>query len=236
MSERHAEDVRALLVTANHILSREGVLDAFGHVSVRHPDAPDRYLLSRSLSPALVGIQDLMTFDMEGRPVDGDTRTPYLERFIHGAIYEARPDVNAVIHHHAHALLPFGLTRTPLRPAIHVAGAMGREAPVWDIRDRFAGQGLLVTNMDQARDLARCLGRNAAVLMRGHGAVVTGVSIRDAVLLAIYINVNAGILLQAHQHGEVTYLDESEIDRSADALLSPTAAQRAWDYFVSRLP
>jgi ribulose-5-phosphate 4-epimerase/fuculose-1-phosphate aldolase len=226
--------LRELLATANRILATEGVVDAFGHISARHPERPDRYLLSRSCSPALVTADDIMEFDLSGEVVGPDDRKPYLERFIHGGVYEARPNVQSVVHNHSHQLIPFGVTGTPIRPLIHVAGSIGQQAPVWDIRDRFGDTSLLVTNMDQARDLAAGLGANTAVLMRGHGAVVTGDSVRSAVLTAIYLQINAGLDLQARQLGEVKYLSPGEIALSDETLLAENPATRAWAYFEAR--
>jgi ribulose-5-phosphate 4-epimerase/fuculose-1-phosphate aldolase len=226
--------MRAVLVTANHILAHEGVVDAFGHVSARHPDRPDRYLLACSRSPALVSAEDIMEFDLSSAVVGMDERKPYLERFIHGAIYEARPDVHAVVHSHAHELIPFGVTATPIRPLLHVAGAIGARVPVWDIAERFGDTSLLVTNTAMAQDLALKLGDNTAALMRGHGAVVTGSSVRNAVLTSIYLSVNASLDLQSRALGDVKYLSAGEIDRTVDALLGEAPAARAWEYFEKR--
>ena len=227
-------ELRTLLVTANHILAHEGVMDAFGHVSVRHPEHPDRYLLSCSRSPELVAADDIMEFDLAGAALDRDSRRPYLERFIHGAIYEARSDVHAVVHTHAHELIPFGVTGTSIRPLIHVAGAIGARVPIWDIAERFGDTSLLVTNMETARDLAATLDTNTSALMRGHGAVVTGSSARNAVLTAIYLQVNARIDLQARAIGNVKYLSDGETARSIAGLLSDGPAARAWEYFERR--
>ena len=151
------------LVIANRILAREDVLDAYGHVSIRHPLNADRYLLSRSLSPELVTGEDIIEFMLDGTPVS-DTRPGYLERFIHGAIYEARPDVHAVVHSHAEDVLPFSITRAPLCCVAHVASDMGNHVPVWDIADKFGdATNLLVINMAQGRDMARALGKNSVV-------------------------------------------------------------------------
>src|SRR3989449_2067842 len=156
------------LVVANRILANEGVVDAYGHVSVRHPLHPERYLLSRSRSPELVERGDVMEFMLDGTPVGGDTRPPYLERFIHGALYEARPEVQAVVHAHAEAVLPFTVSTTPLRPVVHMASFIGARIPGGDIRDSFGDTNLLVGDMAQGRDLARGLGSERVVLMRGH--------------------------------------------------------------------
>jgi ribulose-5-phosphate 4-epimerase/fuculose-1-phosphate aldolase len=227
-------EMRAVLVTANHILAHEGVVDAFGHVSARHPDRPDRYLLACSRSPALVSAEDIMEFDLSSAVVGTDERKPYLERFIHGAIYEARPDVHAVVHSHAHELIPFGVTATPIRPLIHVAGAIGANVPVWDIAEQFGDTSLLVTNTAMARDLAVKLGTNTAALMRGHGAVVTGSSVHNAVLTSIYLSVNASLDLQSRALGDVKYLSAGEIGKTVDALLGEAPAARAWEYFEKR--
>src|SRR5713101_141545 len=157
------------LVIANRILANEDVVDAYGHVSVRHPDDPGRYLLARSRAPELVERGDIVELSLDGTPPREEKRTLYLERFIHGAIYEARPDVIAVVHANAEAGLPFTITKTPLRPVIHSGSFMGAEVPVWDIRDQFGDTNLLVTNMAQGRDLARCLADNSVALMQGHG-------------------------------------------------------------------
>src|SRR3989442_5013957 len=156
------------LVIANRILANEDVVDAYGQVSVRHPGDPGRYLLARSLAPELVERGDIVEFALDGTPILEETRALYLERFIHGAIYEARPDVIAVVHAHAEAVLPFTITQTPLRPVIHSGSFMGAEGPGWDIRDQFGDTNLLGTNMAQGRDLARCRGRHNVALVPGH--------------------------------------------------------------------
>src|SRR6266852_7313956 len=145
------------LVIANRILANEDVVDAYGHVSVRHPDDPGRYLLARSRAPELVERGDIVELALDGTPTREEKRALYLERFIHGAIYEERSDVMAVVHAHAEAVLPFTVTQTPLRPVIHSGSFMGAEVPVWDIADRFGDTNLLVANMAQGRDLARGL-------------------------------------------------------------------------------
>src|SRR3989442_8201053 len=179
------------VVIANRILAHEGVVDAYGHVSVRHPLDPARYLLSRSRAPELVERGDIVEFDLEGKSVGGDTRAPYLERFIHGAIYEARPDVQAVVHAHAEAVLPFTISATPLRPVVHMASFVGARIPVWDIRDNFGDTNLLVVNMTQGRDLARGLGAERGVLMRGHGFSAAGAPLPGGIPVAVFIPPNA---------------------------------------------
>ena len=187
----------ARLVAANRILANEGVVDAFGHVSVRDPRNRERFWLSRSRSPALVELDDLMEFALDGAAIDARGRTPYGERMIHAAVYAARSDVNSVVHHHAYGVLPFTITDEPLRPVVHTASVIGAEIPVWDIRTRFGGTDMLVRSIEQGRDLAAALAGHTCVLIRGHGAVVVGGSVERAVLTAIYLQVNANVLLQA---------------------------------------
>jgi Ribulose-5-phosphate 4-epimerase and related epimerases and aldolases len=147
------------LVTANRILAREGVVDAFGHVSIRHPHHPDRFCLSRARAPECIEVADIMEFALDGTPIEAGGRQPYAERYIHAGIYEARPDVQAVVHNHSPAVIPFGITGTPLRPVMHMCASMGTEVPVWDSRTRFGDTNLLVTALPMARDLAAALGR-----------------------------------------------------------------------------
>src|SRR5262245_18822532 len=160
------------LVAANRILAREDVVDAFGHVSIRDPENPKRYVMARSRSPELVEYADLIMFEQDGRSLEPENRTPYGERMIHGAIYETRSDVQAVVHNHAYSVLPFGITGRTLEPVVHVASVIGADIPLWDIATRFNETDMLVRTMEQGRDLAATLGRNVCALMRGHGAVV----------------------------------------------------------------
>lgn len=223
------------LAIANRILAREGVVDAFGHVSVRHPEHPDRYILSRSRSPALVTRSDLVEFTLDGEAINPDeSRSFYIERPIHGAIYEARPDIHAVIHNHAYEVIPFAVTPTPLRPILHVAGGMGVSIPVWDIRKGFGDTNLLVTTMAQGRDLAATLGGGAVALMRGHGCVVAAGGLKQAVSTAIYLQVNAALLLGALKLGEVTYLSPGEVEATAAMTALPVAVERTWEYWAAR--
>jgi ribulose-5-phosphate 4-epimerase/fuculose-1-phosphate aldolase len=222
------------LVAANRILANEGVVDAFGHVSVRDPRNPQRFWLSRSRSPALVELDDLMEFSLDGTAVDARGRTPYGERMIHAAVYAARADVHSVVHHHAYGVLPFTITDEPLRPVVHTASVIGAVVPVWDIRTKFGGTDMLVRSIEQGRDLAAALARNTCLLIRGHGAVVVGASVERAVLTAIYLQVNANVLLQALPLGEPTALSAEEIEHSAEAQFSPLALDRSWEYFCQR--
>jgi ribulose-5-phosphate 4-epimerase/fuculose-1-phosphate aldolase len=222
------------LVVANRILAREGVVDAFGHVSVRHPEHADRYIMSRSRAPELVTADDLMVFELDGTPVDPRGRMPYAERPIHSGLYEARPDVTSVIHNHSYAVIPFSVTDVPLRPMIHVAAPMGASAPVWDIRDKFGDGEMLVVTLDQGRDLARSVGNGSVALMRGHGCVVASQSIRLAVMTAVYMQVNARLQMDALRLGEPKYLSPSEIASMTKRQQTPLASDRAWEYWRQR--
>ena len=229
------ERALADLVIANRILAHEGIVDAYGHVSVRHPRDPKRYLLARSLSPEMVQQADIMEFALDGAPAGGDSRQPYLERFIHGAVYESRPEVLAVVHAHAEDVLPFGITAMPLRPVIHSGSFMGAEVPVWDIRNRFGDTNLLVTNMPQGRDLAASLAGNNVALMRGHGFVAAARSLIEVVRMSVYVPRNARVQLAAMQLGEVKPLSRGEIDaRNAGYKPHSPETWRAWEYWATR--
>lgn len=223
------------LVSANRILAHEGVVDAYGHVSVRHPERPDRFLLSRSRSPELVSLDDVLEFGLDGEPVDPDPPPCYAERYIHAAIYEARPDVNSVVHNHAYELIPFGVTGAPLRPIFHTAARIGAEAPVWDIREKFGDTNLLVVNIEQGRDLARALGDRRLVLMRGHGCAIGAPDLYGAVTTAIYAQVNARLQMQAMQLGEVTFISPGEIQLMQENPVARTLGRdRSWEYLKRR--
>ena len=223
------------LAIANRILAHEGVVDAFGHVSIRHPERADRFFLARSRSPELVTIEDLMEFELDGTPVDARGRAPYLERFIHGAIYETRQDVASVIHNHSHEIIAYGITPVKLRPVLHVGAAIGEDVPVWDIRRNFGDTNMLVVNMDQGRDLAATLGANRVALMRGHGCAVAGRTLREAVFTAIYLQVNAKLQTAAmNLSDEVQYLSPGELERVMEMLSQELGLQRAWEYWTMR--
>ena len=222
------------LVTANRILAREDVVDAYGHVSIRHPGDPGRYWLSCSRAPELVETADLMEFTLDNRPVDQQGREMYSERPIHGGVYEARRDVMAVVHNHSQPVVPFGVTGVPLRPIFHLAALIGDDIPVWDIRDNFGDTNLLVTTNDQGRDLAAALGPRRVALMRGHGCVVAGGSLKEAVMASIYLQVNARLLLESLKLGEVEYLSPGEIAVMAEGQLGVRTMGRAWEYWATR--
>ncbi|BDE07416.1 hypothetical protein WPS_26920 [Vulcanimicrobium alpinum] len=217
------------LVSANHILFRHGIVDAFGHVSVRHDGDPARFLLARNMAPALVTPADIMAFAHDGTPLGGDDRQPYLERFIHGAIYRARPDVSAVVHSHAASLIPFGVVHdAPLRPIYHMSSFLLRPVPVFEIRDAAGPENDLLVRDDALGDaLAAALGDHTAVLMRGHGATIVGRDVRQAVFCAVYTAQNA--LLQSDAMrlgGAVTYLSETEAERAT--VTNAGQVERAW--------
>jgi HCOMODA/2-hydroxy-3-carboxy-muconic semialdehyde decarboxylase len=222
------------VVIANRILANERVVDAYGHVSVRHPLDPRRYLLSRSRAPELVERGDIIEFDLDGKAVSGDTRPPYLERFIHGSIYEARPDVQAVVHAHAEAVLPFTVSTTPLVPVVHMASFIGAHLPVWDIRDNFGDTNLLVVNMTQGRDLARTLGGARVVLMRGHGFTAAARSLQEVIRMSVYLPLNARVLSEARRLGEVKPLSRGEIEAHASMKPEDPSMWRAWEYWAVR--
>jgi ribulose-5-phosphate 4-epimerase/fuculose-1-phosphate aldolase len=216
------------LVDANHILFDHGVVDGFGHVSLRHPVRPDYFLLARSMAPALVTAQDILEFDLDGAPVAAGGPAVYLERFIHSAIYRARPDVISVVHSHSPAVVPFSVVSDiRLRPVCHMCGFLGAATPVFEIRD-VAGPAsdLLIRDARLGAALAQSLGQGAAVLMRGHGSTVVGASPRQAVFRAVYTEVGARLQAEAMRLGSVTYLTEEEAEAAARA--NDTQIDRAW--------
>jgi len=223
------------LITANHILGFERVLDAYGHVSIRHPQDPTRFLLSCSRSPELVGEKDIMEFGLDGEPIGPDDRSPYVERFIHAGVYQARPDVNAVVHSHAEDVLPFTITKMPLRPVLQTATKCGKEPPVWDIHDEFGDTNLLVGNLAQGHSLAKRLGDNKIVLMRGHGFAAGGSTLFNAVDMSVHLPLNARVLMNALRLGDVTYTTDGEIAQSpAGQGLYPGKVPRVWEYWKAR--
>ncbi|HXW25598.1 MAG TPA: class II aldolase/adducin family protein [Xanthobacteraceae bacterium] len=221
------------LVTANRILAHEGVVDGFGHVTVRHPQRPDRFLMSRARAPDCVEVEDLMEFALDGTAIDPKGRKPYLERFIHGAVYEARPEIMSVVHNHSPSTIPFGITPVRLRPLMHMCATIGHEVPVWDIRDRFGDTSLLVTDMEMGRDLAKALGPRPTALMRGHGCVVAAESLRKCVWVSIYLELNANLQMKAMAMGEVKFLSPGEVD-AVMARTSGFTLDRAWEYWCRR--
>ena len=221
------------LVTANRILAREEIVDSFGHVSMRHPERPDRYLLSRARAPERIEVEDIMEFTLEGEPIDARDRKPYLERFIHGALYEARPDVQAVVHNHSPSVIPFGVTDTKLKPLLHMCASIGHDVPLWDSHDKFGDTALLVENMEMGRDLAKLVGKGRSALMRGHGAVVVGQTLRHAVFIAVYLELAAKLQMQAMPLGNIKYLTDGEVDKVINRT-GPYTLDRAWENWCRR--
>lgn len=221
------------LVAANRILAHYGVLDGFGHVSARHPERPDRFLLSCSRAPELVTAADIMTFDLDSEAVGGDARRPYLERFIHGEVYRARPEVHAAVHSHSPSVIPFAASSVKLRPVYHMGSFLSGGAPVFDIRKHFGCTDMLVRDRAQGAVLAAELGAAAVVLMRGHGFVAVAESIPVAVYRAIYTEMNAGIQQKAIAlGGTVTYLEPDEAARSDET--NRSVASRPWELWKRR--
>ena len=223
------------LVTANRILGKENVCDAFGHVSIRHPGRNDRYFLSRSRAPERIEVDDLMEFTLDGDPIDQKGRTPYAERFIHGAIYARRPDVQSVVHNHSMNVIPFGVTKTPIKPLLHMCASMGCDVPVWDSRDKFGDTDLLVRSMEMGYDLADTLGDKRAVLMRGHGCTVVAKSLRLAIFASVYLEMNAEIQLKSHSLSgdKITFLSAGEIEQIIGSQTS-FIIERAWERWARR--
>ncbi len=215
------------LVAANRILADQGVLDAYGHVSIRHPANPNRYLVSRAMSPANVTAADIMEFDLESAPVDQRGRSMFLERFIHGEIYKARPDVHAVIHSHSPAVIPFGITQVPMRPVFHTASFLHVGVPVYEIRDAGGMTNMLVGNAALAKALAATLGDKPVALMRGHGNVVVGPNVKRATIRAVYTEINARLqTIALALGGPINYIAPEE---GALRDKSPGEEGRAWD-------
>jgi ribulose-5-phosphate 4-epimerase/fuculose-1-phosphate aldolase len=203
------------IVMGSRILADFGVLDGFGHVSARHPTNPDRFLMARSLAPALVTADDIMEFDLDGNAVDARGRTVFLERFIHGEIYKARPDVMSVVHTHSPGVIPFTVTRVPLQAMYHNPAFLAAGAPVWDIRKDFGETNMLVGDSAKGKSLAQALGDKAVVLMRGHGDVAVGPSVKAAVFRAYYTDVNARLQSQAIAlGGEINFLTPGEGEKA----------------------
>ncbi len=217
------------LAVAYRILAMEGVIDAYGHVSVRHPANPNRFLMSRSLGPALVTPADILEYDLDSNPVDAQGRNSVLERFIHGEVYKARPDVMVVVHSHAPSVIPFSITQVPLRPVFHMATFLWTGVPVWDartVKDPMAAT-LLVRNGVIGKSLAAALGDKRVVLLRGHGNVVVGPNLQVTIRDAIYTEVNAKMQLAAlGLGGPVTYVSAEE---GAAVDKNPGDTQRGWD-------
>ena len=228
-----AADLIADLVAANRILAMEGVLDGMGHVSVRDPRGPGRFLLARSMAPELVTAADILEYGPDGEPLDARGRTSYLERFIHSEIYRVRPDVQAIVHCHTPSLIPFAASDVPMRAMYHMAAFVADGVPVFDIRKAGGVTDLLVRDAPLGRALARTLGARSAVLMRGHGAVVVATSIPNVVGRSVYLDINARAQMQALAlGGRLTYV---EADEAKLRMTDPNEYARAWDLWKRKL-
>jgi len=222
------------LVAASRILAQHDVLDAYGHVSARSDRRPERFVMSRSLAPALVKASDLMELDLDSEPLPGDKRKGFLERYIHGEIYRARPEVMAVVHSHSPSVIPFGVTRTRLRPIYHMGSFLWSGTPVFDIRKEREENDLLIRDRPLGKALAHSLGSCTCVLMRGHGMTVVGDSVQEAVFRAIYTEMNARLQLQAESlEGPIAFLSDEEGRRSTAS--NRGTLERPWELWKSKV-
>jgi ribulose-5-phosphate 4-epimerase/fuculose-1-phosphate aldolase len=223
------------LVAANRILYDQGVVDGFGHVSARHDTEPARFLLARSMAPGLVTADDIMKFDLDGDALDPRGRTLYVERFIHSEIYKAYPEINAIVHSHSPSIIPFGATNVLLRPLYHMSSFLGTGVPIFEIREAGGlATDMLIRNPELGAALARKLGTSAVVLMRGHGNVVVGVSVKQVVFRAIYTEINARLEAEALRlgQGEVNFLNAEEA--AASSATNNAVLGRAWELWRQR--
>ncbi len=227
--------IREELSLANRILAHEGIVDAFGHISARHPTDPGRFLISRHRAPELVAPEDILEYTLDTEPVHPTNVRHYGERVIHGCIYQARPDVMAVCHHHAPAVMPYAISRTPLVPVYHLGAGMGARVPFWDSRDDFGSTALVLVKPEEGRSLAKALGQAWVILMGRHGATVAGTSIRQTVFRSIFFCKNAELQTQARLLGHVEPLDATELELAAAYNQRPGPQERAWDYWVKRV-
>lgn len=224
------------LVLANHILYEQNAVDGYGHISVRNPNNPNTFFLARSIAPSVVQVDDIIEFDMDGKPLNGDQRAIYGERFIHSGIYRVRTDVNSVVHGHAAPVLPFALTGTKLKPVYHMAAFLGDGAPIFEIR-QFAKPSpdtdMFVSSNDLGEALARVAGTHDFVLMRGHGYATTANSIRLAVFRTVYAIQNALIQAEAMKMGQTQYLTQEETIKSQGTI--EKTMNRPWELWSSKL-
>ena len=222
------------LVTANLILFNEGVLDAFGHVSVRNPHNRDHFFLARNMAPGLVTKDDILEFNLDGEVVNDDPRKVYLERYIHSEIYRERDDVEAIVHSHSHSVVPFSVVKSaPLKPMCHMSGFMGTHVPIFEIRDVAGDEtNMLITSQELGSSLTQSLGKNTLVLMRGHGSTVVAPSLKQAVYRAVYVEVNAQLQIEASRLGPIEYLSEGEAH--ATQVTNEGQVERQWNLWKTR--
>ncbi len=234
-----AASIIADLAAASRILAAQGVVDAFGHVSLRHPTAPERYLMARAVAPALVTPDDIIEYDLDSNAINANGRGSFLERFIHGEIYKARPDIHSVVHSHSQTVIPFGLVGVPMQAMFHNAAFIAAGVPIFDIHEKFGATDMLVGNSEKGVALAAVLGSHDIVLMRAHGSVACGPTLERAVFRAVYTEVNARI-----QHW-ATALAASTADKSIAALdteeghladaINEKGCMRAWELWRAQL-
>ncbi len=229
-------EVRAELALANHIVANEGIIDAFGHVSVRHPDKPNRYFLSRSRAPELVTADDFIEYDLNSQPLRDPGVTQYSERVIHGEIYKARPEVMSVCHHHCPAFMPLLATGTDYVPVFHLGAVGGIKPPFWDQRDEFGDTNMLVVRPEEGASLARALGKGFMVLMKRHGVTVAGTSVKDCVFRCVFSARNAEYQVQALTvGGAVASLSPGETELAGQISGKTTGLTRSWEYWSMRV-
>lgn len=234
MPDTLAEALRELAL-ANRMVANEGVLDAFGHVSMRHPSNPNRYFLSRSRAPELVAPEDFIEYDLESQPLKEPGVGQYSERVIHGEIYKARPEVNSVCHHHAPGFMPLLATGADYVPIFHLGAVGGIKPPYWDQHDEFGDTNMLVVKPEEGASLARALGAKWMVLMKRHGVTVAGTSVRDCTFRTIYAARNAEYQVQSMAIGTVSSLSPGEAREAGQITGKTTGLTRAWEYWAMRV-
>jgi HCOMODA/2-hydroxy-3-carboxy-muconic semialdehyde decarboxylase len=234
MSDPLAE-ARQEVATANRILANEGVLDAFGHISMRHPEKPDRYLIARYGAAEIMRTNDILELTLDSKPVEPTSARLFSELVIHGCIYQARPDVHSVCHHHAVSVLPYCITGVELVPVMHLGASLGGKVPFWDSRDEFGDTPLVVTTPEQGASHARALGSHWMVLLRRHGATLAGRSLRECVFRSIYTCRNAELQSRAMGIGSISTLSPGEAELCSSHSLTPRTIGRAWEYWAYRL-
>jgi HCOMODA/2-hydroxy-3-carboxy-muconic semialdehyde decarboxylase len=228
-------EARQELAIANRVLANEGVLDAFGHISMRHPTNPDRYLISRYGAAEVMEASDILEMTLDSKPVVPTGARLFSELVIHGCIYQARPDVHSVCHHHAVPVLPYCITGTELVPVMHLGASLGGKVPFWDSRDEFGDTPLVVTKPEEGASLARALGPHWMVLLRRHGATLAGRSLRECVFRSIYTCRNAELQSRAMGIGSISTLSAGEAEMCSAHSLTPRTLSRTWEYWTFRL-
>lgn len=228
-------EARQELAIANRVLANEGVLDAFGHISLRHPTNPDRYLISRYGAAELMQPDDILELTLDSKPVVPTSARLFSELVIHGAIYQARPDVHSVCHHHAVAVLPYCITGVELVPVMHLGASLGGKVPFWDSHDEFGDTPLVVTKPEEGASLARALGPHWMVLLRRHGATVAGRSLRECVFRSVFTCRNAELQSRAMAMGTISTLSPGEAAMCSEHSLTPRTLSRTWEYWSVRL-